>query len=107
VFVCPLVLLGLTYYIGDPQGTPLYADVSNPTQATYAVDSVELRIDRVDSTDGSAIHKGVLTKYSILRVTHVAKDAVVGVPIDGPWSTDVNENIGDVHLSCHEAPIAS
>jgi hypothetical protein len=107
VILCPLVLVGLTYYSSSPQDAPaLRAQISNPTQTSYVVDAVDLRLDR-DDAHGVVLNQGAMHRYDVLEHPHVRGGSVVNIPINGPWSTDLTQNIGASRLSCHADPIAS
>jgi hypothetical protein len=107
VFVCPLVLVGITYYSsGSQDALALRAQVANPTHTAYVLDAVDLRIDRDDRT-GAVINQGVFEEYALDQSLRLRSGALVDVPIKGPWSTDTSQNIGDARLSCHADAVSS
>jgi hypothetical protein len=107
VLACPLVLVGLIYSQNDPNGYPLRAEISNPTQVTYTVDTpLELRIDRAGQ-DGYP-KQGNFASYPVLEdPPQVRSGSVASIPIKGPWNTDIGQYVGDARLHCHASNSAA
>jgi hypothetical protein len=107
VLACPLVLVGVIYTQSDPAGYPLRAEISNPTNVTYTIDTpVELRLDRAGQ-DGYP-KQGNFASYPVLEDPPKIKGgSVAAVPIKGPWNTDIGQYVGDAKLHCHAGKTAA